>query len=750
MDVIYQFISLIEDKTLAIFLTTLAAIYAIFLRNLFPKIKLPVLHTVLIATAAFSFDLLAFSTIFDPSAKISSILFNRVELIAYFIILLLSFIALLVLLPLPFIFLYDLKNQNFLERWKSLKSFPTCFLFESQKEKFINYKIHTLINLGSTAKAENYVTKLLEDNAKLCKKDKTLVKTPFLLLLEIEKAYLSGDIERQIEVSSQAVNAITEKTPALFQHQFYINKAIAYYYQHDYINADNSFLQALKSIEEKKIKDRNLIFLFYKDYLRNKVCLNSNFSEIKNILYDVKKYIRNNNSEDWMHYFDIELTVLQQTAAPLNDVEKNIEASLQKVEELKLKEYEKFIYTVKIARIITSYHSNPEHCIYMLAGKSHCLKKISFPERHYIFKDLDYLFKELRGQILEYVKDLMVETKKYFTQTAEFEINNFLKTLPDEAVSYRIYFLKELSSLNKYSSTIPDFHKIKKYLTSAINLCDENRLAFNAMSLRLCIADEALAPYNLENLIKSKYEKEIKEVIEIVSSFATNLKTCSEEAEFDFRLAYYCLFIRDYEKHKFFFERYIKTNFPKDYFASWCKRYIETCSLTYSILTLLEILEEVSNTPALQTEMTDDTKSFLQSFSTSNGFDLSIIMGFFIGRNFLIKHCIITHDSKNNVSTEHCWLVLPELGLEIDPLYKNFQKDEYNDCIFFTLDHHPLQTKESFTAKSVENIVTREIAYNSIAYNDTFKASFKQLQKVINKKIEEKAESLGVVPQYFK
>ena len=749
MDVIYQFISLLEDKTLAIFLTTLAAIYALFLRNLFPKIKLLVLHTVLIASATFSFDLLAFSTVFDPSTKISSIIFNREELIAYFLILLLSFIALLVLLPLPFIFLYDLKNQNFLERWKSLKSFPTWILFESQKEKFINYKIHTLINLGSTAKAENYVTKLLEENSKLCKKNRSLVKTPFLLLLEIEKAYLSGDIEKQIEVSAQAVNAITEKTPALFQHQFYLNKAIAYFYEHDYINADNSFLQALKFIEEKKIKDRNLIFLFYKDYLRNKVCLNSNISEIKNILCEVKKYIRKNNSEDWMHYFDIELTILQQANAPLQDVKKNIEASLQKVEELKLKEYEKFIYTVKIARIITSYHSNPEYCIYMLSGKSHCLKKISFPERHYIFKDLDYLFKELRGPILVYVKDLINETISYFSKTAEYEINSFIKKLPDEAVIYRIDFLKELSSLTKFIFPIPDFHKIKQYLTSAINLCDENRLSFNAMSLRLCIADEALAPYNLENLIKSKYEKEIKEVIEIVSSFATNLKTCSEEAEFDFRLAYYCLFIRDYEKHKFFFERYLKTNFPKEYFASWCKIYIETCALTYSILTLLEILEEVSNTPALQTEMTDDTKTFLQSFSTSNGFDLSLIMGFFIGRNFIIKHCIITHDSKNNVSTEHCWLLLPDIGLEIDPLYKNFKNDEYRDCIFFNQNHHPLQTKESFTSKSVENIVTREISYNSISYNDAFKASFYELKSVINKKIDEKAETLEVVPQYL-
>ena len=113
-------------------------------------------------------------------------------------------------------------------------------------------------------------------------------------------------------------------------------------------------------------------------------------------------------------------------------------------------------------------------------------------------------------------------------------------------------------------------------------------------------------------------------------------------------------------------------------------------------------------------------------------------MGFFIGRNFTIKHCILTHDSKNNVSTEHCWLLLPDIGLEIDPLYKNFKNDEYKDCIFFNQNHHPLQTKESFTSKSVENIVTREISYNSISYNDAFKASVKQLQKVINKKIDKK------------
>lgn len=97
-------------------------------------------------------------------------------------------------------------------------------------------------------------------------------KTDFYHLLKIERAFLQGNVSDQIKLADTAVTTCTKKTKPLYQHCFYINKAIGYFYQHDYRNADTNYKKAYSFIKNKKIKSLKLIFDFYRDFLINKVC----------------------------------------------------------------------------------------------------------------------------------------------------------------------------------------------------------------------------------------------------------------------------------------------------------------------------------------------------------------------------------------------------------------------------------------------------------------------------------------------
>ena len=720
MDVVFELIGLVESTKIKLFLL-LAAGCIILYCFLQGKKKLSVYHNTCLFLAAISALILVFSKVFSTTNKYYGSIYSKPLMTMYYIVCGVSLSGFLLLIAVPKLFLRISAKQKPITRWKMLKIFPLSILTENQRNNFLIHITYTLTLLGANAKADEYAKQI-----------KNFKKTEFYHLLKTQKAYLQGNIEQEIQFSDSAVLSINRKTKPLYKHQFYINKAVGYFIRHDYKNADTYYKEAYKFIKNKKIRDMKLIFGFYKDFLINKVCLNADKNEIQKYLEEFRKYVKENNAEHWMLYFDLQLAVLQQTRASKKDFEVNIEDSLKKIEELKLKEEVRTIYIIKVARIITSCSSNPEHCIRLLTNRSKYLSKISFPEKYTVYKDLDYLFSNLRGAILICVTDLMEKTKRYFSEDAENEINSYLEKIPLEAVYERIYFIKELAWLRRIGHKEYEFQKVKQYLQSAINLCEENQLLNDAMLLRLNIADESLTSFNLDSYCHPKCIGDIKENADKVAKYAVKMQKSPLEAEFDFRLSYYYLRIHDYKNHINFYERFLRSNCPKDFFSAWCKIYIDICEFTYTNLKILNALETVSKSKQISA-FNPMTQQFLKKYNSSNGEILSLIFGMFCGSDFVLKKCTLTNDSS---TTEHWWLLNTKVGLEIDPLYKNFTNDENTERIFFIPKYHPLQTKESITAKTSSSVKMYELPSESLMFDAAFLLMYTEIADAINKELK--------------
>ena len=719
-DIIFSLIGYVKSTKIAVFfLLNLGSVLLFFFLQ--GKKKLSVYHNTYLLLTEISALILVFSKIFSTTNKYYGSIYSKPLMTMYYIVCGVSLSGFLLLIAVPKLFLRISAKQKPITRWKILSFFPLSILTEKQRNNFLIHITYTLTLLGANAKADEYAKQI-----------KNFKKTEFYHLLKTQKAYLQGNIEQEIQFSDSAVLSINKKTRPLYEHLFYINKALGYFIRHDYKNSETYYREAYKLIKTRKIHDLGLIFDFYKDFLINKVCLDADKNEIQKYLEEFRKYVKENNAEHWMLYFDSQLAVLQQSRASKKNFEVNIEDSLKKIEELKLKEEVRTIYIIKVARIITSCSSNPEHCIRLLTNRAKYLPEIPFPEKYAVYKDLDYLFSNLRGAILICVPDLMKETKRYFSEDAENEINSYLEKIPLETVYERIYFTKELAWLRRIGHNEYDFQKVKQYLQSTINLCEENQILNAAMFFRLNIADEALAPFNLDSYCHPKFTDDIKENADIVAKYADKMQKSPLEAEFDFRLAFYYLRIHDYKNHIKFYERFLKSNRPKEFFAAWCRVYIDICGFTYTTLKILDALETVSKSKQISA-FNPMTQQFLKKYNSSNGKILSLIFGMFCGSDFVLKKCTLTNDSS---TTEHWWLLNTKVGLEIDPLYKNFTNDENTERIFFIPKYHPLQTKESVTAKTSSSVKMYELPSESLMFDASFLLMYTEIADAINKDLK--------------
>ena len=709
------------------YLILFAALVALFIILIKNK-TFTVLHNTCILLLSLCTLTLLFSLTIDSSEQWYCIFFQGKAIKAYITADCLLAVILLLLFILPHIYLFISSKQPPLLRWKMLKSFPLWILPQKRKNLFLMHIVYVLTLLGASAKAAFYEKQI-----------KNFKKTDFYHLLKMQKAFLQGNVSEQISSADAAVTTITKKTKPLFQHSFYINKGFSYFIQHDYRNADDCYKKAYKFIKNKKIRNIKLIFEFYRDFLINKVCLNATSSEINGYIEEFKSYINIRNAEHWMLYFDLQLAVLQQSKADIKDIDSNIENSLKKLEELKLKEHLRTAYIIKVARILTSCSGNPEHCIRMLTYKTKYLSKFSFNEKYSIYKDLNYLFTNLFGPILVCVSDLIKETERYFKEDATDEINKYLEKLPEEAVYERIYFIKELAWLRRITEKNYDFSMVKSDLISAIHLCEENNLISEAMSMQLNIADEALALHNIYSDGISKYEKDIKEVCNTVSKFAIKQEKSPFEAELDFRLAFYYLRLHEYKNHIKFFDRFLATNNPPEFFAAWCRIYIKTCFFTSAVLKVLNAIQVVSKSKMLATA-SSKTRTFFETYHKSTNEQFPYILGLILTPQhipeFYIKKCYMTDGHK---TYEHYWLLCPSQGLEIDPLYNNFTDDENNNRIFFNINSHPLQTKNSITAKRMISINIEIIPFQTMQLTLDFLAMYTEITALIQDELNKNA-----------
>lgn len=132
------------------------------------------------------------------------------------------------------------------------------------------------------------------------------------------------------------------------------------------------------------------------------------------------------------------------------------------------------------------------------------------PERYRCFKEIDYMFKDLRGRIIEKNQKIKETAHWYIVNQAVYDLEKYRASLPSEAVYEICYCLKERAGLLEYKPDQYQWNEFLKDMRSAQMLYQENGLLADSALCALNIMDEGLAEFNIDSEYKPLYLDTIK------------------------------------------------------------------------------------------------------------------------------------------------------------------------------------------------------------------------------------------------
>lgn len=147
------------------------------------------------------------------------------------------------------------------------------------------------------------------------------------------------------------------------------------------------------------------------------------------------------------------------------------------------------------------------------------------PERYRCFKEIDYMFKDLRGRIIEKNQKIKETAHWYIVNQAVYDLEKYRASLPSEAVYEICYCLKERAGLLEYKPDQYQWNEFLKDMRSAQMLYQENGLLADSALCALNIMDEPIPDNNRMSVSKIEIddtEKEYKIITWVLVSLLTN------------------------------------------------------------------------------------------------------------------------------------------------------------------------------------------------------------------------------------
>ena len=246
-----------------------------------------------------------------------------------------------------------------------------------------------------------------------------------------------------------------------------------------------------------------------------------------------------------------------------------------------LTDIERCVLEATTARIVCTGRLNPEPVIEKISKDVELFLQLPMPERYRCFKEIDYMFKDLRGRIIEKNQKIKETAHWYIVNQAVYDLEKYRASLPSEAVYEICYCLKERAGLLKYKPDQYQWNEFLKDMHSAQMLYQENGLLADSALCALNIMDEGLAEFNIDSEYKPLYLDTIKISLQEVEKILPELMEHPVLNEIYLRLSMYCFSIDDIERSKHYYESFQSLgNFAIDHFAPWLRGRYAVLSLS--------------------------------------------------------------------------------------------------------------------------------------------------------------------------
>lgn len=563
---------------------------------------------------------------------------------------------------------YIVKNiqpdGNYIKAWKDMQNIKLSCLTPWQVKKYNKRRLYLRVILGNMCGAEQELEQYQSDKS-------------FYHYMKAVLLNMKGKFREEIKEEKLAEDYCNGDTEVLLHFQIIANRGVGYVSVGEYRLANDCFKRAIDYGREMKLDNYYLWINTYYNYIFNLTRLDSELSinACLDMLKEVKEYIDLENPKQYLAYSNTVIELLRQMKADRKYLNQVINQDFEYLINAGLTNFERCVLEATTARMVCTGRLHPEIVISRLSEDIEYFSQLPMPLRYECFKKIDYMFKDLGGNLTKDNNKVKETAHWYIVNQAIYDLEKYRSELPSEAVYEICYCLKERAGLLKYNPERYDWNTFIKDMNSAMLLYKENELWADYALCNLNIVDEALSELNMDSKQESLYPDIMKASIHEVENILPELMEHPILNEIYLRLSIYCFAMNDIEKSRCYYEKYHKLGkFSLDHFAPWLRGRYSVLSLYMLVIGYIDTVDKIAGMN-LDKEITK-VREWFKEFHNRNGYYEAIVFGRLIGAE-LVPMCINMVSGKqlvrNNVSgynartsdIESAWMVIPALKLKI-------------------------------------------------------------------------------------
>lgn len=543
--------------------------------------------------------------------------------------------------------------------WKELQDIQVARLTPWQKKKYDKRRLYLRVFLGNMCGAEQELEKFSKDEA-------------FYHYMKAILFNFKGNHKAEIEEAKLAEDACDGDTDSLLHFQIITNRGVAYVGAGEYRLAQDCFNKAINLGKKKNLSNPDLWLNIYYNYVFNITRLNPDIS-IKSCfdeLEGVKNHIDIEDPKQYIGYSNIVIDILRQNNADREEINRIINLDFEYLVNSNLTDMERCALEATTARMVCTGRLDPNAVTERLSKDAKLFLQLPMPMKYRCLKEIDYMFKDLRGPITEKNRRIKEAAHLYIINQAIYDLEEYRASLPSEAVHEICYCLKERAGLLKYNEQRYDWNDFIITMQSVKRLYKENDLLADAVLCDLDIMDEATSELNIDSDLKSIHMDTMKASLKEIEEIIPELMEHPILNEIYLRLSIYCFAMDDIEKSREYYEKFQRLgNFAITHFAPWLRGKYSVISLYMLVIGYVEAVDRIAGKD-LSGEI-PQIQDWFKGFHDRNGYYEAMVFGRMLGGEILPLQIefmpgtqyLGTSVNCNNI--KNAWLVMPSLPVKI-------------------------------------------------------------------------------------
>jgi len=547
---------------------------------------------------------------------------------------------------------------NKINAWNELQNIKPKDLMPWQVKKYNKRRLYLRVFLGNLKGAEQELDKYKNDKA-------------FYHFMKAIILNFRGDHKSELVEIKLAEDSCDGNTEPLIHFQIIHNRGVAYIGAGEYMLADDCFKRTMAYGKEQNISDSDLWLNTYYNYIFNKTRITPEMTiqQCLDLLEGVKEHIDIENPKQYIAYSNIVIGLNRQMRSDRSVIDEIINTDFAYLINADLTEDERCVLEATTARMVCTGRLNPELVIKTMSKDLDKFLNLPMPLKYRCFKEIDYMFRDLRGNIVSENNVLKENAHWYIINGAVHDLEEYRSSLPSEAVFEKCYCMKEQAGLLKYKLDTYSWKVFLDIMESTKLLYRENELYAELAVCDLDIMDEGTAEWNLDKSFKSIYEDDMRKVLAEIEDIIPKLLEHPILNEIYLRLSIYCFAIGDIEKSKGYYAKFRNLGiFSIDHFAPWLKGKYSVISLYMFVISYIETVEKIANSDISKEDKL--VVEWFRDFHKRNGYFEAVVLGRILGGDFFPicverQPAIIIDSFVIGGNFKNAWLVIPQLNIKI-------------------------------------------------------------------------------------